>query len=293
VTSATTSDGTGTLSFSTVTTGTLTVSTTAVFNALTYTYAEGSATLHRTALGLTELATTTPGTGVSTLLTGTPSGTGGPVGTTSPTITTPTIAQINGGTAANDDITIQGTTNATRTSSYCILQPNGGFVGIGTATPALALHIVTAGSSGVFRAQNTQANGYVGFELYGDAGTQLAAFGTGNSTAAFYPGEMYLGTNTAKSLRFYTTSASNVRMSISAAGGVSIGTTTDAGATNLLVAGTITTGSPASSTARPMKFGSVTSITDGAMVALGFTSQQKVEINAVNYWIPMKTSAWT
>jgi hypothetical protein len=234
------------------------------------------------------------GTGVATLLTGTPSGTGGPVGTTSPTITTPTIAQINGGTAANDDLTLQGTTNATRTSSYVIIQPNGGFTGMGTSAPALPLHIVASNSNaGIFRAQNSSANGYTGFELYGDAGTQLAAFGTGNSSAGFYPGEMYLGTNTAKAVRIYTTSASNVRMSISAAGGVSIGTTTDAGATNLLVAGTLTTGAPASSTARPMKFGSVTSITDAAMVALGFTSQQKVEINAVDYWIPMKTSAWT
>jgi len=167
------------------------------------------------------------GTGVATLLTGTPSGTGGPVGTTSPTITTPTIATINGGTAANDDITIQGTTNATRTSSYVIIQPNGGFTGIGTSTPALPLHIVATNSNaGMFRAQNSSASGYTGFELYGDAGTQLAAFGTGNSSASFYPGEMYLGTNTAKAVRIYTTSASNVRMSILSTGEVGIGTTT-------------------------------------------------------------------
>jgi len=167
------------------------------------------------------------GTGVATLLTGTPSGTGGPVGTTSPTITTPTIAQINGGTAANDDLTLQGTTNATRTTSYVLLQPNGGFVGIGTSTPALPLQIVATNSNaGMFRAQNSSANGYTGFELYGDAGTQLAAFGTGNSTATFYQGEMYLGTNTAKAVRIYTTSPSFVRMSILATGEVGIGTTT-------------------------------------------------------------------
>jgi hypothetical protein len=245
------------------------------FNAESYTYGAGSAALHRAALGLTTLATTTPGTGVATalavnvgtagafvvnggafgtpasgtltsctglpistgvsglgtgvatLLTGTPSGTGGPVGTTSPTITTPTIAQINGGTAANDDLTLQGTTNATRTTSYVLLQPNGGFTGIGTSTPALPLHLVASNNSaGMFRAQNTATGGYTGFELYGDAGTQLAGFGTGNSSASFYPGEMYLGTNTAKAVRIYTTSASNVRMSILATGEVGIGTTT-------------------------------------------------------------------
>jgi len=180
------------------------------------------------------------GTGVATLLQGIPTGSSGIVGPNTPTITTPTIAQINGGTAANDDLTIQGTTNATRTSSYVIIQPNGGLTGIGTSTPALALHIVTAGANGVFRAQNTQANAYTGFELYGDAGTQLAAFGTGNSSASFFPSQMYLGTNTAQALNFYTTSANNVRMFISAAGGISIGNTTDAGATNLSVTGRIT-----------------------------------------------------
>lgn len=50
--------------------------------------------------------------------------------------TTVQVAAINGGSAANDDFTIQGTSNSTRTSSYVILQPNGGNVGIGTSSPA-------------------------------------------------------------------------------------------------------------------------------------------------------------
>jgi hypothetical protein len=62
-------------------------------------------------------------------------GTGFLVFNTSPTITTPFIAQVNGGAAANDDLTLQGTTNATRTTSYVLIQPNGGNVGIGTSTP--------------------------------------------------------------------------------------------------------------------------------------------------------------
>jgi hypothetical protein len=51
------------------------------------------------------------------------------------------VAAINGGTAANDDITIQGTSNATRTTSYVNLQPSGGLVGIGIATPTAGLHV--------------------------------------------------------------------------------------------------------------------------------------------------------
>jgi hypothetical protein len=104
-------------------------------------------------LGLSTLATTTPAANVATFLT-TPSsanlsaaltdktGTGANVFATSPTITTPTIAQINGGTAANDDIRIQGTTDSTRASSFVFLQPNGGNVGIGTnATPQSLLDV--------------------------------------------------------------------------------------------------------------------------------------------------------
>lgn len=40
-----------------------------------------------------------------------------------------------GDTAANGDITIEGTSHATKTSSYIILQPTDGNVGIGTTTP--------------------------------------------------------------------------------------------------------------------------------------------------------------
>lgn len=46
-----------------------------------------------------------------------------------------------GGTAANDDITIHGTSDSTRTTSYVILQPTAGYVGIGTSAPASALDV--------------------------------------------------------------------------------------------------------------------------------------------------------
>lgn len=60
----------------------------------------------------------------------------------SPTFTGTVVAPvIDGGTAANDDITIQGTSNATRTTSYVILQPTAGNVGIGTTSPQGLLHV--------------------------------------------------------------------------------------------------------------------------------------------------------
>lgn len=48
------------------------------------------------------------------------------------------VPLISGSTAANGDITINGTTDATKTTSYVILQETGGNVGIGTATPTTA-----------------------------------------------------------------------------------------------------------------------------------------------------------
>lgn len=55
-----------------------------------------------------------------------------------------TVTAINGGAAANDDIRIQGTTNATRTTSFLTLQENGGLVGVGKATPTVPLDVVGA-----------------------------------------------------------------------------------------------------------------------------------------------------
>jgi hypothetical protein len=48
---------------------------------------------------------------------------------------------IYGGTDANDDISIQGTSNATRTTSYVLLQQTAGNVGIGQTVPTAKLHI--------------------------------------------------------------------------------------------------------------------------------------------------------
>jgi hypothetical protein len=48
---------------------------------------------------------------------------------------------IYGGTDANDDISIQGTSNATRTTSYVLLQQTAGNVGIGQTVPTALLHL--------------------------------------------------------------------------------------------------------------------------------------------------------
>lgn len=71
-----------------------------------------------------------------------------------------------GGNAANDDLTLQGTTHATRDSSYVLLQPNGGNVGIGTSTPSSKLHVVNNTNAEVVALiQNTYQYGHAGLQF--------------------------------------------------------------------------------------------------------------------------------
>jgi hypothetical protein len=55
--------------------------------------------------------------------------------------TSAVIPTLYGSVAANGDITIEGTSHATKTSSYIILQPTGGRVGVGVAAPTAALDV--------------------------------------------------------------------------------------------------------------------------------------------------------
>lgn len=63
-----------------------------------------------------------------------------------------------GSQAANGDLNMRGTTHATKTSSYVILQQDGGSVGIGTATPSALLTLnTTAGSNPSFHINDADA----------------------------------------------------------------------------------------------------------------------------------------
>lgn len=104
--------------------------------------------------GTVATATTTPAITLSTTVTGLLYGNGTAISastiSTGLTLSTSTLTSnistgvaggqtIYGGTAANDDLTIEGTSSATKTTSYVNLQPTGGFVGIGMATPGSRL----------------------------------------------------------------------------------------------------------------------------------------------------------
>lgn len=106
--------------------------------------------------------------------------------------TTVQVTAINGGAAANDDLTLQGTSNATRTTSYVNLQPNGGLVGIGHSTPTSVLDLRTSfavvnfGQGGLVKFTNTLATpqGHANFVL------ETAASG-GSAGFAFRPQGIY------------------------------------------------------------------------------------------------------
>lgn len=67
-----------------------------------------------------------------------------------PSVTSLTAPNLYGGANANDDITIQGTSHATKTTSYVLLQPTGGSVGVG-GTPDSKFHVVGAAGSSSLR----------------------------------------------------------------------------------------------------------------------------------------------
>jgi len=184
-------------------------------NATSYTFGTGAAAALNTALGLTTLATTTPGTGIATFL-ATPTsanlaaavtgetGSGSLVFATSPTISNPTAS----------------------TSS--------------SSTPALIASGPTSGIDTIqIRGTNNSSYSSIGFMDTSNA--QKGSFGFAGTTAGSYANTIFLNSTGGVPLTLGT--AATERMRISTAGGVSIGTTTDSGTSNLLVAGTITTSS--------------------------------------------------
>ena len=76
-----------------------------------------------------------------------------------------------GGTAANDDLTLEGTSNVTRTASYVELQPNGGNVGIGTTSPGAKLSLdnaaATSDAFSISRTNNTAGFANIRFDTGG------------------------------------------------------------------------------------------------------------------------------
>lgn len=165
-------------------------------------------------------------------------------GAASTVITLGANATINGGSAANNDLTLQGTSNATRTTSYVNLQPNGGNVGIGTATPRVAFDLVSANNT-PFILQKTSSTGFsissywptLAFNMYHDGSTWR---GLGSGYTAILNDNPDTGVMSF-SIRDASASAGAdmgnyvgvERLAISRVGHVGIGTTTFTGRLNV------------------------------------------------------------
>jgi hypothetical protein len=175
----------------------------------------------------------TPSSGTGTNITGIPSanilagtfGTGAYVMDTS--LTNPILY---GSAADNGDITIHGTSSATRTTSYVILQPTAGNVGIGTATPAQKLNVY--GATGTYAGLQIDSNtlGYSTGMLFKTTADTSANYWKGGlfyvSTAdGNGRGDIYLGANIANTSASVTPATLTGIVINGTTGNVGIGTT--------------------------------------------------------------------
>ena len=136
----------------------------------------------------------------------------------SPTFTTQiTTPVVYGSSAADGDITIEGTSSATKTTSYVILQPTSGNVGIGTTLPAAILHINNDFSAATYeKLLQGRSSGNNSFGIgVGGNDTYISAAGAGG---------MHFATNSNLGVTG-TSVPTNVTMSILNTGNVGIGTT--------------------------------------------------------------------
>jgi hypothetical protein len=153
-----------------------------------------------------------------------------------------TAPAVNGGTAANDDITIQGTSHATRTTSYVLLQPVGGNVGIGTASPDFRLRV--RGGSADQLALDNDGSQYTEMDFYNN-GVVKAAFYWDNTN-----GRLVYGAVGTATVAFRSNGID--RLTIDTAGLVGVNKTSSVGAQLHAVAGAAgTVGAIVSSAASP------------------------------------------
>ena len=116
-----------------------------------------------------------------------------------------------GGSAANDDITIHGTSNATRTTSYVNLQPSGGYVGIGTSTPSYPLHVVSSFNTQLVVQGTTSSAGQGAFYLTNDRAAFATYGGFLIGSSAGNIGNLF-GVSRADKLFMFADGASNLGM---------------------------------------------------------------------------------
>lgn len=98
-------------------------------------------------------------------------------------------------------------------------------LGIGTAAPAVALHVIISHTSaGTISHQNTHVSGFTSITAYDSAGTYRTSWGYGNASAGGqYQGKAFLDLNTG--VDFYLGHGTSTRLSVLGDGKVGIGCT--------------------------------------------------------------------
>lgn len=133
---------------------------------------------------------------------------------------------VYGGNAANEDLTLEGTSHATKTTSYVVLQPTAGNVGVNITAPDAPLHIGTtsAGTSLSLHANGSGANLNL---IKVDNTGGISYFGANNSAGNGITGGLayssIVGSGGATSLQLITNSAA--KMTIESGGNIGMGTT--------------------------------------------------------------------
>lgn len=148
-------------------------------------------------------------------------------------ITTPLIY---GSADANGDITIEGTSHATKTSSYVLLQPSGGNVGIGNTAPTNVFEVKVVSGTGASVLEGIAIND-------GGVVNKMQLF-MGVNTAGTYSWIQSALTGAANRLLVLQPDGSNVGIGftsplskLSINGGLHVGGESDAGDNNIFVDG--------------------------------------------------------
>ncbi|HEY1041565.1 MAG TPA: tail fiber domain-containing protein [Candidatus Paceibacterota bacterium] len=185
--------------------------------------------------GASAFTATTLSSGIATQISD-ETGTGALVFGTTPVFTTniSTPAIISSGALTvtpaagqNLNVSLSGAGDFVVNSNQFVVDTSAGNVGIGTTTPAYALHVVANAPGSVpLAVQNTNDTGFSSMRYFDDAGVQRMSVGYGNAnaTAAVYREKAYIITYQANPLLIVTNSAE--RMRVTETGTVGIGTQT-------------------------------------------------------------------
>jgi len=180
---------------------------------------------------LTAPALGTPASGTVTNLTGTASiNINGTVGAT-----TPATGAFTTVTATSTSGTILNAGNLLTVASGSVVSGQGTFTVLGPYASTLG-----GDAAAQFNITSNSSSGYALFRfgIISPGSGAIGEFGAGGSSVTPFASTVFFNTKGSYPLLFATNNSECMR--ISTARGVSIGTTTDAGATNLLVAGTTT-----------------------------------------------------